>query len=182
MSSGQIAVPSAWGPLRQSLFRALWIASVASNIGTWIQNVGAEWLMTTLAPSPMMVALMQTAETLPIFLLAIPAGAIADVIDRRLLLLIAQGWMLLAAAALSLLTLVGATTPWVLLLLTFSPWLGRGGNGTSLASGHAGAGATLRITHRRGAQQRGFQYCSRRRPRRLAVCWWRRLDQAQLSS
>ena len=66
--------PSAWSPLRQPLFRALWIASVTSNIGTWMHELGAGWLMTSLTPSPMMVALMQTAASLPIFLLALPAG------------------------------------------------------------------------------------------------------------
>ncbi|MGE5062338.1 MAG: MFS transporter, partial [Betaproteobacteria bacterium] len=80
------AQPSTWAPLRQPLFRALWIAAVASNIGTWMQNVGAAWLMTSLAPSPAMVALVQAATTLPVFLVGLPAGAVADVVDRRRLL------------------------------------------------------------------------------------------------
>ena len=79
---------SAWQPLSNSLFRAIWLAAVASNIGTWMHNVGADWLMTTLAPSPFMVALMQTAENAPLFLLALPAWALADIIDRRRLLLL----------------------------------------------------------------------------------------------
>src|SRR5881409_4294725 len=106
---------SAWSPLYQPLFRALWIASVASNIGTWMQNVGAAWLMTSLAPSPVMVALVQAATSLPVFLVALPAGALADVVDRRRLLLWTQGWMLDAAAVLGMMTLIGATTPGVLL-------------------------------------------------------------------
>src|SRR5689334_14671175 len=97
--------PSTWSPLRQPLFRALWIASVASNIGTWMQNVGAAWLMTSLAPTPAMVALVQAATTLPVFLVGVPAGAVADVVDRRRLLLATQGWMLCAAALLGVLTL-----------------------------------------------------------------------------
>src|SRR5919199_5831290 len=97
--------PSAWSPLRLSLFRALWLAAVASNVGTWMHNVGAEWLMTTLAPTPIMVALMQTAETAPAFLLALPAGALADIVDRRRLLLLTQSWMLVAAVLLALSTL-----------------------------------------------------------------------------
>jgi MFS family permease len=109
---------SAWGPLMQPVFRALWTASVASNIGTWMQNTAAAWLMTSIAPSPVMVALVQTATSLPIFLLALPAGALADVIDRRRLILFTQMWMLLAAALLGVLTLAGCTTPWVLLTLT----------------------------------------------------------------
>ena len=79
--------PSPWSPLRRRTFRALWIASLASNFGTWIQNVGAAWLMTSLAPEPLVVALVQVAANLPFFLLAIPAGALADVVDRRRLAL-----------------------------------------------------------------------------------------------
>jgi MFS family permease len=116
--------PSPWSPLRLSLFRALWLAAVASNVGTWMHNVGAEWLMTTLAPTPIMVALMQTAETSPTFLLALPAGALADIIDRRRLLIFSQAWMLVAAVGLALTTLTGHVTPIVLLLLTFSLGLG----------------------------------------------------------
>ena len=110
---------SAWSPLRQPLFRALWIASVTSNVGTWMHEVGAGWLMTSLTTSPLMIALMQTATTLPIFMLGLPAGALADLADRRRMLLFTQGWMLVAAAVLGLLTLLDTTTPWVLLMLTF---------------------------------------------------------------
>ena len=115
---------TAWSPLRQPLFRALWLASVASNIGTWMQNVGAAWLMTSLAPTPTMVALVQAATTLPVFLIGLPAGAIADLLDRRRLLLVTQGWMLVAASLLGVLTFFDATTPWVLLSLTFALGLG----------------------------------------------------------
>src|SRR2546421_1476566 len=66
---------SAWAPLGQSLFRSLWIASVVSNIGAWMEDVGEAWLMTSQTPSPLLVALLQTAESPPIFLLALPAGA-----------------------------------------------------------------------------------------------------------
>jgi MFS family permease len=106
------------------LFRALWLAAVASNIGTWMHNVGADWLMTTLEPSPLMVALMQTAENAPLFLLALPAGALADIVDRRRLLLYTQAWMLASAISLAVLTLLGLTTPGVLLLLIFCLGLG----------------------------------------------------------
>ena len=124
MSKTHSRHPSAWSPLQQSLFRALWLASVASNIGTWMQNVGAAWLMTSLAPSPTLVALVQAATSLPVFLVGLPSGAIADLIDRRRLLLATQAWMLLAASALGLLTMVGAMTPWALLALTFALGLG----------------------------------------------------------
>jgi MFS family permease len=115
---------SGWQPLSNPLFRGIWLAAVASNIGTWMHNVGADWLMTTLAPSPWMVALMQTAENAPLFLLALPAGALADIIDRRRLLIYTQGWMLLSAVSLAVLTLMGLTTPWVLLVLIFCLGLG----------------------------------------------------------
>jgi MFS family permease len=115
---------AAWGPLVQPLFRAVWIAAVTSNIGTWMQNVGAAWLMTSLAPTPTMVALVQAATSLPVFLVALPAGAIADIVDRRMLLLVTQGWMLGAAGALGVLTIFGATSPWGLLILTFALGLG----------------------------------------------------------
>lgn len=121
---GDKAITSAWSPLRQPLFRSLWIASVASNIGTWMQAVGSAWLMTALDPSPIMVALVQTAASLPFFLLALPAGALADIVDRRKLLLLTQAWMLVAAAALGVLTIIGATTPFVLLAFTFLIALG----------------------------------------------------------
>ena len=113
------AVTSAWVPLRQELFRGLWIASVASNVGTWMHEVGASWLMTQLAPSPLMVSLIQTAEALPVFLLALAAGALADVVDRRRLLIFSQSWMLGAAAALGVLTVFHLTTPQLLLAFTF---------------------------------------------------------------
>src|SRR5882724_7017170 len=78
---------SAWGPLRHRVFRGLWLAALISNIGTWMQNVAAAWYMTSLSPSPLMVALIQAATSLPVFLVGLPAGAVADVLDRRRLLL-----------------------------------------------------------------------------------------------
>jgi MFS family permease len=115
---------SAWAPLRKPLFRALWIASLTSNIGTWMHEAGAAWLITSLTSSPIMIALMQTATSLPIFLLGLPAGALADVMDRRRMLLLTQTWMLVVAGLLGLLTLFDVTTPW--LLLAFTVALGAG--------------------------------------------------------
>src|SRR5258708_38798228 len=86
-------------PLSQPLFRALWIASIVSNIGTWMQEVGEGWLMTTLTASPALVGLLETAVTLPMFLFSLPAGALADILDRRRILILTQIWMLVAAAA-----------------------------------------------------------------------------------
>src|SRR5438552_564520 len=113
-----------WSPLAEPAFRAIWIASVVSNVGTWMQNVGVAWLMTTLTPSPVLVALIQTATSLPVLLVGLPAGALADLVDRRRLLLVSQTWMLLAAGILSGLTFADRTTPAALLLLTFALGLG----------------------------------------------------------
>ena len=110
---------SAWDPLREPLFRSLWIAAVISYTGTWMQNVGAGWLMTQLTTSPLMVGLVQAAAAIPVFLVVLPAGALADMVDRRRLLLFTQGWMVFTAAALGILTLSGAVNPSVLLLFTF---------------------------------------------------------------
>src|SRR5215467_15288057 len=99
------ASTSALAPLREPLFRTLWIAAVISYTGTWMQNIGAGWLMTTLTMSPFMVGLVQAAATLPVFLVILPAGALADMVDRRRLLLFAQTWMVFAAGVLAILTL-----------------------------------------------------------------------------
>jgi len=102
---------SARRPLRESVFRALWIATVVSNIGTWMQDVGESWLMTSLTPSPVLVALVETFGSLPVVLIALPAGALADIVDRRRLLLFMQGWMVVAAGAMGVLALMGQMTP-----------------------------------------------------------------------
>jgi MFS family permease len=115
---------SAWAPLGEPLFRSLWVASVISYVGTWMQNVGAGWMMTQLTLSPLMVSLVQAAATLPVFLVILPAGALADMVDRRRFLLITQGWMVVAAGALGVLTLRHDITPWVLLGFTFALGLG----------------------------------------------------------
>src|SRR6266704_6910328 len=110
---------SAFDPLREPLFRSLWVAAVISYTGTWMQNVGAGWLMTQLTMSPLMVGLVQAAMTVPVFLVILPAGALADLVDRRRFLLMTQGWMVLAAGALGVLTLLHLVTPWILLAFTF---------------------------------------------------------------
>jgi MFS family permease len=115
---------SAWAPWGEPLFRSLWIAAVISYTGTWMQNVGAGWLMTQLTVSPLMVGLVQAAMTVPVFLVILPAGALADMVDRRRFLLITQGWMVLASGLLGVFTLLGAVTPWMLLLFTFLLGLG----------------------------------------------------------
>jgi MFS family permease len=106
-------------PLGFKLFRALWIATIVSNIGTWMHDVGAGWLMTSLSSNPLLVALVQAATTLPMFVLALPAGTLADIIDRRRMLIASQILGLIAAGTLAVLTLSGWTTPLVLLAATF---------------------------------------------------------------
>src|SRR2546428_7566529 len=115
---------SAWTPLSHSVFRALWIASLVSNIGTWMQNVGAAWTMTSLSPSPLMVALVQSATSLPVFVVGLPAGAIADIVDRRRLLLVTQTWMLAATALLAALAFADVMTATMLLALNLALGLG----------------------------------------------------------
>src|SRR5229473_6019333 len=107
-------------PLMEPAFRALWSANVIANIGVWMQTVGGAWLMTTLTADALPVALMQTATTMPSFLVGLPAGSLADRIDRRHLLLMAQAWMFVSVASLAVLTLMGVVSPWLLLILTFS--------------------------------------------------------------
>src|SRR5215831_13720784 len=117
MDGDTTSAESAWVPLSHPVFRALWISSLVSNIGTWMQNVGAAWVMTSLSPSPLMVALVQSATSLPVFIAGLPAGAVADIVDRRRLLLVTQTWMLVAAALLAVLAFVGLMTPERLLVL-----------------------------------------------------------------
>ena len=115
---------TATAPLRVPLFRNLWMAAVVSYTGSWMQQVGAAWLMTMLTTSPFMVALVQAAMALPVFLVVLPAGALADMVDRRRLLLFSQVWMMIAAAALGVCELMGVCTPWTLLGFTFLLGLG----------------------------------------------------------
>ncbi|MFC4166023.1 MFS transporter [Teichococcus aestuarii] len=112
--------PSAFTPLRHPAFRLLWLANLASNTGMWVQNTGAGWLMTSLAPSPIMVSLVQAASMLPVFLLALPSGAMADIVDRRRYLIFAQAWMCAMGLLLCILTALGVLGPWGLLALTFA--------------------------------------------------------------
>ena len=98
---------------------------MVSNVGTWMQDVGAGWLMTSLSSSPSMVALVEAADSIPMMLLALPAGAVADIVDRRRLLIAIQVYLLTVAGMLGILTLLELTTAWVLLGFIFA--LGVGG-------------------------------------------------------
>src|SRR5262252_7788492 len=115
-----VAIPdSVLSPLREPLFRSLWIAAVISYTGSWMQTVATGWLMTSLTNSPMWVSLVQVAVSLPVFLIALPAGALADMVDRRKFLLFTQSSMVAAASILGVMTLKGTVTPQVLVVFTF---------------------------------------------------------------
>jgi len=123
------APPGLRTPFTYSLFRAIWLASLVSNVGTWMQNVAGVWLVTTLTTSALLVALMQTATSLPAFLLSMPAGAIGDLIDRRKLLLFTQGFMAVVALGLGAFALSGAIRAIDVLGFTFLLGMGSALNG-----------------------------------------------------
>jgi len=110
---------SAWAPFGHAAFAVLWTATVVSNIGTWMHDVASGWLMTSLSPSPLMVALVQAATTAPIFLFALSAGAMADLVDRRRFLTAIMAMLVIVTLGLGLLVLFGLVNAWTLLLFTF---------------------------------------------------------------
>ncbi len=113
------SVENAFAPLSLPLFRDRWIASTVSSVGTWMQDTAGTWLMTALTSSPLLIALMQTAASLPVLILGLLAGATADIYDRRRLLIFWQYWMLAAVAILAIMTFAGVVSPVTLLLFTF---------------------------------------------------------------
>ena len=117
-------LPAALVPLRHPLFRMLWITNVVVSLGVWMQNTGAGWLMATLSPDAFTVSLVSAATILPVFLIALPAGALADIVDKRLFIIATQSWMLGAAALLAVLTYAGWTGTSTLLALTFAIGVG----------------------------------------------------------
>ncbi|WP_306210810.1 MFS transporter [Actinoplanes sp. RD1] len=110
---------TAWTPLRDKIFRGLWIGSLASNVGTWMQTVGASWRLVDEPGAATWVSLVQTATMLPVLLLALPAGTLADVFDRRRLLLTVQAALFAVATTLTVLTATDRMPPPVLLVFTF---------------------------------------------------------------
>jgi MFS family permease len=120
LPGGKHAAPrSGFAPLRERAFRRMWLAQFVSNLGGWMQTVGAQWLMLSLTSSATFLALIQSAASLPVLLFAIPAGALGDLVDRRRLLLVSQACMLAASVALAVLAATGGLTPWALLALLF---------------------------------------------------------------
>src|SRR4030042_719912 len=120
MSESKTFHPSAWRPLKRPFYRILWAANSFSMIGVWIHDVGAAWLMISLAPTPFMVAMIQTAAALPMALLALPAGAFADIFNRKKLIFSTLVWRIVITGGLGLITVLGYTTPSILLIATFA--------------------------------------------------------------
>src|SRR6516162_469110 len=121
-ASGPAALPlhaSAWRPFRHPAFTVIWTASLAANTGTWMYTAASSWLMTSLSPDPLIVSLVQVAASLPIVLLAIPAGALADIIDRRRFLIIGEAANTAIAAVFAVLVSLNLVTAAFLLLFTF---------------------------------------------------------------
>ncbi len=110
---------SALAPMRSAVFRMLWLAWLAANISLWMNDVAAAWMMTSLTTSPALVALVQTASTLPMFLFGVPSGALADIVDRRRYFAATQLWAASIAVVLVVVSLTGHLTAPLLLLLTF---------------------------------------------------------------
>ncbi|MDO9002416.1 MAG: MFS transporter [Aquabacterium sp.] len=117
-------VPGAFAPLRQPVFAVLWAATVLGNTGSFMRDVASSWMVTELTPSPAAVALIQTAATLPIFLLAIPAGVLSDILDKRRFLIFIQVMLALVSGSLLLLTHTGQLTVEYLVALTFVGGIG----------------------------------------------------------
>src|SRR6476659_7341105 len=112
------ATHSIWEPFASRAFFWLWLANTVSALGTWIQNAASAWIMTDLAPSPLMVSLVQAAAQLPALLLALPAGALADLMDRKRHLILTNVLMLAAAAILAIFAALGRVNSTILLTLT----------------------------------------------------------------
>src|SRR5215831_16467609 len=116
-ASGNTSSP--WSPFRHATFSVVWTATVISNIGGWMYSAASGWLMTDLNPDPFIVSMVQAATTLPIFLFALPAGALADIVDRRMFLIVTETLYTTVAAVFAAVVWIGAATPGNLLLFTF---------------------------------------------------------------
>ena len=117
--SADRAAASPWSPFRHRVFLVIWTATVVANIGTWMYNAASGWLMTILNADPVAVSLVQVANSLPLFLFAVPAGALADIIDKRRFLIVAESTALIASAAFAAIVSLNLVTPYSLLLFMF---------------------------------------------------------------
>lgn len=117
-SAGEASI-SPWSPFRHTAFTVLWAATVVANIGTWMYNAGSAWLMTTLNADPFIVSLVQVATSLPMFLFALPAGALADIVDKRRFLIAVEGVTTVLSAIIAAFVWLDLVTPAILLLFTF---------------------------------------------------------------
>jgi MFS family permease len=124
LSDPPSAPPSALAPLRGPVFRMLWLAWLAANVTMWMNDVAAAWLMTTLTDSAVMVALVQAASTLPVFVLGLPSGALADILDRRRYFAVTQLWVASVAVVLCALSIFDLLSAPVLLAITFATGIG----------------------------------------------------------
>ncbi|MBS0301292.1 MAG: MFS transporter, partial [Proteobacteria bacterium] len=123
-SAAERASASTLAPLYQPVFRMLWLTWLVANTCMWMNDVATAWLMTTLTSSPALVALVQTASTLPVFLLGLPSGALADILDRRRYFMATQFWVAGVAIVLCLAVLAGGLNAYLLLALTFANGIG----------------------------------------------------------
>jgi len=115
---------SAWAPLKSPVFRMLWSTWLVANISMWMNDVAAAWMMTSMTSTPLWVALVQSASTLPVFLLGLPSGALADILDRRRYFIMTQFWVAGVATLLAIAVIFGVMTPALLLALTFFNGIG----------------------------------------------------------
>src|SRR5215204_5182450 len=111
---------SAWAPIKRPVFRMLWSTWLVANICMWMNDVAAAWMMTSMTTSPLWVALVQSASTLPVFLLGLPSGALADILDRRRFLIVTQFWVAGVSSLICLTVMMGWMTAPLLLALTFA--------------------------------------------------------------
>ena len=155
---------SVLAPFRHETFRLLWLATLVSNLGGLVQSVGAGWMMTTLTDSHNMVALVQASTTLPIMVFSIAAGALADNFDRRIVMLIAQGGLMVVSLALAVLAFMGLLNPWLLLSLHLPDRLRHGAVQPVLAGLDGRHRAAQRPAGRGDAQLHGLQHDAQRRP------------------
>ena len=163
-------LPASLSPFRYPMFRAIWLATLMSNLGVWI-SLGAAWLMTSITDSAPMVALVQSATALPVLLFSLFGGALADLWDRRLVFMTGQIIVLSGATLIAVLQGVGAVTPWLLLALVFVLDSGSGVASARISGNGRRSGSTIGTADGGGAQQHRLQHRAFGRPRhRRAGC------------